>query len=125
MSFVHSAIIGTFQSLSVIPGISRAAATIYGGLGVGLSRKSAVEFCFLLAVPTMAAAAGLDLFKTRLLFNADQYFLIGVGFAGAFLTALLSIKMFLRFVERHSLVGFGVYRIILALLFLAVTSQTT
>lgn len=118
MSLGHSAVIGIIQSISVIPGLSRSAATIYGGLGIGLTRKAAVEFSFLLAVPTMAAAAGFDLFKTRLLFSFDQYFLIAVGFAGAFITALISIKLFLKFVERHSLVGFGVYRIILGLLFL-------
>lgn len=118
MSWLHSAIIGVVQSISVIPGVSRSAASIFAGLGVGLDRKSAVEFSFLLAVPTMAAAAGLDLFKTRLLFNSDQYFLIAVGFVGAFVTALFSIKVFLKYVERHSFTVFGIYRIVLAVVFL-------
>lgn len=118
MSFVDAAVIGVVQSISVIPGVSRAAATIFGGLGVGLDRKSAVEFSFLLAVPTMAAAAGLDLIKSNWQFTNSDYWLLVVGSVVAFFTALAAVRFFLKYVENHSFVVFGVYRIILAIVFL-------
>lgn len=117
LSYKKALIIGLFQSLSVVPGVSRAAATIVGAVTVGLSRKEAVEFSFLLAVPTMAAATGLDLVKSSFSFSSTEWVLLAVGFAGAFVTALLAVKFFLRFVEYHTFVPFGVYRIILAAAF--------
>lgn len=117
LSYKKAIIIGLFQSLSVIPGVSRAASTIVGGMTVGLNRKSAVEFSFLLAVPTMLAATGLDLLKSSLSFSTTEWGMLAVGFAGAFVTAFLTVKYFLRFVEHHTFVPFGIYRIVLAMLF--------
>lgn len=117
MSWKQSVFIGFSQSVSMIPGVSRAAASIIGGLLVGLNRKAAVEFSFLLAIPTMLAATGLDLFKTRLVYSNEEYILLLVGFIGAFLTAVLSIKFLLSWVSRHSFVAFGVYRIVVAIVF--------
>ncbi|MBU1146203.1 undecaprenyl-diphosphate phosphatase [Patescibacteria group bacterium] len=108
-------LIGVFQSVAIIPGVSRAAATIVGGLLLGLKRKTIVEFSFLLAVPTMAAATGLDLLKSGSSFNANQFGLLALGFVFSFITALAAIKFFLNFIKNHSFISFGVYRIILAL----------
>ncbi|MCX6816886.1 MAG: undecaprenyl-diphosphate phosphatase [Candidatus Beckwithbacteria bacterium] len=117
LSLVKSGTIGLVQSISVIPGVSRAAATIFGGMGLGLTRQAATEFSFLLAIPTMAAAAGLDLIKTRLAFTSHEYLLILIGFIGAFISALFTVKWLINFVSRHSFIGFGIYRILLALVF--------
>lgn len=116
--------IGLTQSISVIPGVSRAAATIFAGLGTGLSRKTAVEFSFLLAIPTMLGAVGLDLFKTRLLFLREEYFLMMIGFIGAFITAMITVKIFIKYIENHSFMSFAVYRIVLAAIFLIILQQT-
>ncbi len=109
--------IGLIQSISVIPGVSRAAATIVGGMGVGLSRTVAVEFSFLLAVPTMVAASGYDLIKTGLNFSSEEVSLLLFGFAGSFVTALIAVKFLLKYVRNHNFVMFGVYRIILSLVY--------
>jgi undecaprenyl-diphosphatase len=108
-------VIGVFQAISIIPGVSRAAATIIGGLLLGLDRKSAVEFSFLLAVPTMAAATGLDILKTHLAFSSAELVLLGVGFGVAFITAIASVKFLLTYVKSHSFRSFGIYRIVLAI----------
>lgn len=110
-------IIGLFQSFSMIPGVSRSAATIIGGLFLGLSRKCAVEFSFLLAIPTMIAATGLDLFKTGFNFNSQELGILAIGLFGAFITALVAIKFLLNFVQNHTFIPFGIYRIILAVIF--------
>jgi undecaprenyl-diphosphatase len=109
-------IIGIFQTLALIPGVSRSAATILTGMILGVKKKEAVEFSFLLAVPTMFAATGYDLLKTGFSFTQDEYILLLTGIIGAFIAALASIKLFLRYVENHSLTSFGIYRIIIALL---------
>lgn len=110
-------IIGFVQSVSMIPGVSRAAATIIGGRLAGLSRKEATEFSFFLAIPTMAAATGFDLVKTRMEFSGGEYGLLAFGFVGAFVTALLTVKWFVGFVEKHNLSIFGWYRIGLAVVY--------
>lgn len=109
--------IGLVQSISMIPGVSRAAATIFGGLFMGLKRTAAVEFSFLLAIPTMAAATGLDLIKSDFSFSSQEWMLLAVGFVGAFVTAILAIRYFVRYVQHHSFIAFGIYRIILAIVF--------
>ncbi len=111
-------LIGVAQSISIIPGVSRAAATIVGGELLGLSKIQAVEFSFLLAVPTMAAATALDLIKSGFNFSGNELMLLIVGTLGAFITATLTIKYFIKFVEKNNFVGFGVYRIVAAILFL-------
>lgn len=118
LTLKQSFLIGIAQSFSVIPGTSRAAATIIGGLLVGANRKTAVEFSFLLAIPTMAAATGLDLIKSEFNFNSQEIMLLSLGFIGSFITALLVVKWFIKFIQTNNFFWFGIYRIVLALLFL-------
>lgn len=108
--------IGLFQSLSLIPGVSRSAATIVGGLTNGLSRLDAVEFSFLLALPTMFAATGLDLVQTRLSFSPQEYSLLVLGLVIAFFSALMAIKTFLKFVSQNNFTYFAYYRLLLAII---------
>jgi len=118
ISYGQCLLIGLFQSLAIVPGVSRAAATIVGGLLLGLSRKTIVEFSFLLAVPTMLAASGLDLLKSGANFSINEYGLLAIGFVTAFLVALGVIKLLISYVQKYSFKPFGVYRIIIGLLFL-------
>jgi undecaprenyl-diphosphatase len=113
-------VIGLFQALSMIPGVSRAAATIGGGLVMGLNRVRAVEFSFLLAVPTMVAATGYDLYKQRESLNATHLDLLAIGAVVAFAVALLAVRFFVGYVSKRGFFVFGVYRIIVGVIFLAV-----
>ncbi|HOF05970.1 MAG TPA: undecaprenyl-diphosphate phosphatase [Syntrophales bacterium] len=113
ISLRQALIIGCFQSLAMVPGVSRSAATIVGGLLLGLQRKVIVEFSFLLAVPTMMAATAYDLLKSGTRFSPDQFQFLGVGFITSFVVALLSIKFLLRYIQTHTFIAFGVYRIAL------------
>ena len=117
ISYPKAALVGVFQSLSVIPGVSRAGATIVGGLILGLSRSTIVEFSFLLAVPTMLAATGYDLFKNASAFAPEQVVNLAAGFISSFIVAILSIKFLLAYVRTNTFIPFGVYRILLALVF--------
>ncbi len=117
ITYRQAVAIGVFQSLAFVPGVSRAAATIVGGLLLGIRRKTIVEFSFLLAVPTMAAAVALDLTETAFLFTPQEWILLGVGLAVAFFVALLSIAWLLRFIQRRSFIPFGWYRIVIAVVF--------
>jgi len=107
--------IGVCQTAAFIPGVSRAAATVIGGLALGVNRKTVVEFSFLLAVPTMAAASGYDLFKSAGHFTTDQLQFLLVGVVTSFVVAILAIRFLLYFVTTHSFVAFGIYRIVAAL----------
>lgn len=109
--------IGTFQSIAVIPGISRAAATILGGLLMNVRRTAIVEFSFLLAVPTMAAATGFDLLESAYAFREGELAMLGVGFIASFVTAMIAIRFLLRFITHRSFVSFGIYRMFVAVLF--------
>ncbi|QQG37672.1 MAG: undecaprenyl-diphosphate phosphatase [Candidatus Kaiserbacteria bacterium] len=120
ISYLQAALIGLFQSIAIVPGVSRSAATIVGGLLLGIRRVAIVEFSFLLAVPTMLAATGLDLVKNASLFTPDQFLTLAIGFATAFLVALLAITWLLAFVRTRSFISFGVYRIVIALFFIAI-----
>lgn len=117
ISYAQAVAIGLCQSIAIIPGVSRSGATIVGGLLVGLPRITVVEFSFLLAVPTMLAATGLDLLKTSTVFTRDEWLTLGVGFVVSFGVALISIVWLLRFVRSHTFIPFGVYRVVLAILF--------
>ncbi len=108
---------GIWQSLAIIPGVSRSGATIVGGLAMGISREAIVEFSFLLAIPTMAAATGYDLLKSAHSFSFSQIHLLILGFIVSFIVAMLSIKWFIGYIKNHSFISFGVYRIIAALVF--------
>lgn len=110
--------IGLFQSLAMIPGVSRSAATIIGGLILGLKRRTIVEFSFLLAVPTMLAATGLDLLKSAPSFTLDQFYVLGVGFVSAFVVSIVAIKFLLNFIKNNNFIPFGIYRIIVAIVFI-------
>lgn len=115
--YKKAVLIGLFQSISMVPGVSRAAATIVGGLAVGLKRKTIVEFSFLLAVPTMLAATVLDLFKSAHAFTTDETQVMISGFVCSFIVAALSIKFLLKYIQRHTFIAFGIYRIAIALFF--------
>lgn len=117
ISYRQAFSIGLFQSIAVIPGISRAAATIIGGMCAGLKRETVVEFSFLLAVPTMLAAVALDLVKSAGAFSAGQSLSLCSGFITSFIIALFAIRLLLRFIKRHNFIPFGIYRIAVAVLF--------
>lgn len=111
--------IGLFQSVAMIPGVSRAAATIVGGMLLGIPRAVIVEFSFLLAVPTMLAATGFDLVKNAGAFSPSELGVLAIGFTTSFLTAVFGIKLLLQYIRRHSFTVFGVYRILLVAAFIA------
>jgi undecaprenyl-diphosphatase len=114
--------IGVCQCIALIPGVSRSAATIIGGMGTGLTRKHAAEFSFFLAVPTMAAASGYKMLQGWKadpdLFSGDHIGLLLLGNAVAFIVAWLAIRSFVGFLTRHGFRVFGWYRIALGLLLL-------
>ncbi|MCR4337063.1 MAG: undecaprenyl-diphosphatase UppP [Candidatus Omnitrophica bacterium] len=110
-------LIGVFQSLAMIPGVSRAAATILGGLILGLKRKTIVEFSFLLAIPTMSAATALDLYKSAHAISLHEMGILIFGAGVSFVVAMLSIKFLLHFIQNHNFVSFGIYRILVAVIF--------
>lgn len=117
VSYKQALIIGTFQSLSVIPGVSRAAATIIGGLLTGLNRPTATEFSFLLAVPTMFAATALDIYKSRDMIAQGGFLTLFIGTVLSFFFAIIAVKFLINYVKKHDFTAFGIYRIILAILF--------
>jgi len=102
----------------MVPGVSRAAATIVGGIFNKLDKKQAIEFSFLLAVPTMFAATGYDLYKTSVVFSGHEIILLIIGLVVAFITALIAVKVFVRIVQNYGFKYFGYYRIIIGILFL-------
>jgi undecaprenyl-diphosphatase len=110
--------IGLFQCFAFVPGVSRSAATIVGGMSLGISRSTIAEYSFLLAVPTMVAASGLDMIKNReLILGSGNFSLLVVGFVVSFLVGLVAIKTFVAYLKKHDFKVFGYYRIILAVLF--------
>ncbi len=111
-------VIGVFQSLAVVPGVSRSAASIFGGLLMGLNKTEAIKFSFFLAIPTMLAATSLDLYKSNFNFSSQEVVLLIIGFVGSFITALFAVKLFINFVQKHSFLPFGIYRIVLGLAWL-------
>ena len=113
--------IGLFQILALWPGTSRAAATIIGAMLVGLDRKSAAEFSFLIAVPVLFAASGYELITMRDQLGAEDAFALGIGFFVSFLVALIAVKGFVRFLERGKLTPFAWYRILVAPIFYYLT----
>lgn len=118
ISYKTAVLIGLFQPLAMIPGVSRAAAVIFGGFVAGLNKTSAVKFSFFLAIPTMIAATALDMYKTGLNFSPNELSSLALGLILSFLTALMAIKTFIKFVRTKPFWYFGVYRIIVGLLWL-------
>ena len=105
--------IGAFQMLALVPGTSRSAATILGGLLTGLDRRTAAEFSFFVAIPVMLAATGYKLLDAREPFAPGEVQSLVVSSVAAFFSALLAIRFLLRFVSKHSFAGFAYYRIVL------------
>lgn len=111
--------VGFAQAVAMFPGVSRAGATIMGGLVFGLSRKTATEFSFFLAIPTMLAATVYDLYKNWQLLSLEHDLpVFAVGFAASFVAAMLTVKALLRFVANHTFVVFAWYRIAFGLVVL-------
>jgi undecaprenyl-diphosphatase len=117
LSNVRVALIGVAQAVAIIPGVSRSAATIIGGRLLGLSQRAVVEFSFLLAVPTILAATGLDLFKNVSVFTSSDIWPLLIGFITSFVFALMGIRFLISFIQKRSFAVFGVYRILLAMVF--------
>lgn len=113
--------VGLFQVLALWPGTSRAAATIVGGMLLGLDRKGAAEFSFLIAVPLMLAASGYELFKMGSLFSTQDTAQFAIGFVVSFVVAIVAVKSFVLFLSRWSLIPFAWYRIIMAPIFYLLT----
>lgn len=109
--------IGLFQVLALWPGFSRSGATISGGVLTGVNYKTSAEFSFIMAVPIMFAASGLDLFKSMNFLNSSDIPLFMVGFITAFIVAMLAIVFFLRLLSKVKLMPFAIYRFILAIVF--------
>ena len=118
VSFKQALIIGFFQVFALIPGTSRSGATIVGGMLSGLSRKTAADFSFLLAIPTMFAASGYEFIKNISSFKDQNLTVLAVGFIVSFISAYIAVKLFLKFVEKYTLNAFGIYRIIFGILLL-------
>ena len=110
--------IGLFQAISMVPGTSRSGATIIGGLLLGFSRKTAAEFSFFLAIPTIFAASVFDFFSNFHNITHTDVSLILVGLITSFLSAILVIKWFINFVSKNNFVPFGIYRIVVGILIL-------
>jgi len=120
ISYKQAAWIGFAQMFALIPGTSRAGSTIVGALIVGLTRKAAAEFSFLLAVPVMAATSGYDLLKHYDEFSSEGMLTLGIGFIVSFIVAYYTMMFFIKFLEKFTFVTFGVYRIIFGILLLVV-----
>ncbi len=117
ITYPKAFVIGLAQCISMIPGVSRSAATIIGGMTQGLTRKQAAEFSFFLAVPTMFGATCLKFYKgmknTPEIFSGDNITILIIGNVVAFIVAMLAIRFFIEFLTRHGFKVFGWYRIIL------------
>ncbi|MFA5033756.1 MAG: undecaprenyl-diphosphatase UppP [bacterium] len=118
ITYKQAFIIGVCQSAAIIPGVSRSLATILGGLALGLRRKVVVQFSFLLAIPTMLSATAYDLTKNASHFTSEQFYFLLVGFIVSFIVALFAIKFLISYIEKHNFIVFGIYRILIALLFM-------
>jgi undecaprenyl-diphosphatase len=120
ITYKNAFLIGLFQSLAMVPGTSRSGATIVGGMFLGLDRKTAASFSFLLAVPTMFIASGYDIYKNYSELDFSNTLNLAIGFVVAFIFALIAIKTLMKLISKISFVSFGIYRIILGFIFLAV-----
>ena len=120
VSYMQALWVGFAQIFSLVPGASRAGATIIGGLLSGLDRKTSAEFSFLLAIPVMAAVSGYDLLKHYQDFADANWGAFVIGFVVAFAVAYATIKLFLAFIQRFTFVAFGIYRIVFGIILLMV-----
>ncbi|PKO98849.1 MAG: UDP-diphosphatase [Bacteroidetes bacterium HGW-Bacteroidetes-9] len=115
--------IGFYQCIAMIPGVSRSAATIIGGMTQKLDRKTAAEFSFFLAVPTMFAAAGYKLVQNYKTISAENIDTLILGNVVAFIVAMLAIKFFISFLTKHGFKVFGYYRIVVGLIILVMIAM--
>lgn len=115
--------VGLIQCLALVPGTSRSGATIIGGMLIGLSRKTAAEFSFFLAIPVLIGAGAYSLYKERALLSAADIPMFAVGFFFAFVSAWLCIKWLIKYVSSHTFVPFAWYRIVFGVVVL-ITAQT-
>jgi undecaprenyl-diphosphatase len=122
ISYGRALLIGLFQAIAIVPGVSRSAATIVGGSMIGISKRTIVEFSFMLAVPTMLAATVYDLYKSQDAISGN-YGALAVGFVVSFVTAIVAIKSFLAFIKKRSFAAFGWYRIVLAIVYFLVVGR--
>ncbi len=111
-------LIGLFQCFALIPGTSRSGATIVGGMLLGLNRRDATEFSFLLSVPTIVSASFYDMYKEKEILFGSNFGILVVGFITSFIFAYISVKWLLNFVSKHSLIVFGIYRIFVGIIFI-------
>lgn len=111
-SYLKSFLIGCFQTISLLPGISRSGATIIGGMLLGMKRKAAVEFSFLLAIPTMFVATAYEIYKGYDSMVIDSLITLGVGFIVSFIFSYLAVKWFLNFISKYDFTPFGIYLIV-------------
>lgn len=119
ITYTQAALIGLFQAVAIIPGVSRSAATIVGGMLLGMRRTLIVEFSFLIAIPTMVAATSLDFLQSADTILDGNLGMLALGFVVSCVVAMISITFLLAFVRRYSFIPFGVYRIVLSCLVLA------
>ncbi len=110
--FGKALVIGIFQCLAMVPGVSRSGATIVGGLLLGVEKRAAAEFSFLLSLPTMGAAVAYDLYKNRHVLDFAAWHEIAIGFAVAFVTAIFVVRWLLNYLGQHGYAVFGWWRII-------------
>ena len=110
--------IGFFQTLAMIPGVSRSGATIMGSLLMGVERRAATEFSFFLAIPTMLGATIYDMYKNWHFLNSDSLLIIAIGFITAFLAALMVVSKVVDFISTHGFKSFAYYRIAIGLVML-------
>lgn len=120
ITYKQAVILGVVQALAIIPGVSRAGATIIGGLAQGIKRKTIVEFSFLLAIPTMIAATALDLYKNPTVLVGNQLTLWIIGFVVSFITAIIGVKFLIKYVQKNNFKIFGWYRIVLGVIVLGI-----
>lgn len=113
ITYKRAVLLGLFQSIAMVPGVSRSAATIVGGSMIGISKRTIVEFSFLLAIPTMAAATGHDLLDNYQALSTN-FLALAIGFVVSFVVAIIAIKSFLAFLKKKAFSVFGWYRIALA-----------
>lgn len=118
LSYPTAFFIGLIQCLSMIPGVSRSASTIIGGMILGASRVVATEFSFFLAIPTMFAATAYSLLKYKGVLHSNQLMILIIGFIVSFVVALAVVKFLIKFVQKHDFKLFGYYRIILGIIIL-------
>ncbi|WP_336775351.1 undecaprenyl-diphosphate phosphatase [Paenibacillus sp. MMO-58] len=124
ITYKQAFLIGVFQCLALWPGFSRSGSTISGGLLVGTSQKAVAEFTFIVSVPIMFAASGLDLYKSRAFLTFDDLGLFLVGLAVSFVVGMIAVVTFINAIKRLKLSWFAYYRFVLAFFFYLILSQS-